>query len=361
MEELGCILNQLLIRQALRRNQLGKRVPENELVFTIVKPMLQLIQIGVQMLRADLVIRTDDGAFKQAFVRVDRFRVGMGVLSDELVQRVLRGVFDNLQANFASTLHRTNGDCFVATIPAPMTANLSADIGFVHFHNAPQKLAVGITHRGADAMAQMPSGLVSDVQRPLDLQCGDSLFAFGHQVDRQKPFLQRQVAIVEDRASGNGKVILATVAMKLFPFRYFGNLFAITARAINAIRPARKLKTLPAFFIRAELLNELHQVHFVFNNWLRGFFRIHVKGMLEPLAPNWEPRMAVVCGITPIRARSASANGMLITTAGLTFWVMPKSTCHTSPRLGTRGALLLVERTERGSRQGGEVVVGEVV
>ena len=48
-------------------------------------------------------------------------------------------------------------------------------------------------------------------------------------------------------------------------------------------------------------------------------------------------------GITPIRARSASPKGMLITNAGRTFWVMPKSTCHTSPRLGTWLILLLVE------------------
>src|SRR5687767_6628678 len=52
---------------------------------------------------------------------------------------------------------------------------------------------------------------------------------------------------------------------------------------------------------------------------------------------------------------------MLITSAGRTFCVMPKSTCDTSPRSGTRGALLfLVERSKHVRRQRSEVVVGQI-
>src|SRR6266508_1979847 len=52
---------------------------------------------------------------------------------------------------------------------------------------------------------------------------------------------------------------------------------------------------------------------------------------------------------------------MLMTKAGRTFWVMPKSTCHTSPRSGTPSVLLLVERAEGLRGQRGKIVVRQVV
>ena len=64
--------------------------------------------------------------------------------------------------------------------------------------------------------------------------------------------------------------------------------------------------------------------------------------------------------MTPISARSSSAYGTLITKAGQTFWVMPKSTCQTSPRSGTL-RLLLVERPEHPGCQGGKIVVRQIV
>lgn len=107
----------------------------------IIEPMFQLVQVGVQVLHADLVIRPDDRTFEQApyalnavrvniptnplirtvidrlvrrifisnanvggkFVRVDGFRVGRGVLLNESVKRALVGVGQHLKANLAAT------------------------------------------------------------------------------------------------------------------------------------------------------------------------------------------------------------------------------------------------------------------
>ena len=45
---------------------------------------------------------------------------------------------------------------------------------------------------------------------------------------------------------------------------------------------------------------------------------------------------------------------------GRTFWIMPKSTCHTSSRLGTWCILILVERLEGRCRQGAEILIGQI-
>src|SRR5579863_10453232 len=50
-----------------------------------------------------------------------------------------------------------------------------------------------------------------------------------------------------------------------------------------------------------------------------------------------------------------------MTNAGRTFCVMPKSTCHTSPRSGTRGVLLVVQRPEGSSSQSREIVIRQII
>ncbi len=51
---------------------------------------------------------------------------------------------------------------------------------------------------------------------------------------------------------------------------------------------------------------------------------------------------------------------MLITSAGRTFCAMPKSTCQTSPRLGSMG--LFFVKGSKGCRcESGEIIVGEIV
>jgi hypothetical protein len=52
---------------------------------------------------------------------------------------------------------------------------------------------------------------------------------------------------------------------------------------------------------------------------------------------------------------------MLMTKAGRTFCVMPKSTCQTSPRSGTGTVLLFVQRAERVRRQSREIVIRQIV
>ena len=60
-------------------------------------------------------------------------------------------------------------------------------------------------------------------------------------------------------------------------------------------------------------------------------------------ASNRELRELVVCGTNVTRARSTSSAGMLMTSAGRTFAVMPRSTNQISPRFGFTGLLAAVQ------------------
>src|SRR5260370_31575116 len=146
--------------------------------------MLQFVQIGVQMFDTHLMIRADDRAFKQAphafdaigmnvannpflcgvinpsvlrvcildgpvsghFVGVDRFRVWCGVLVNELVKRGLSSMWNDLQPNLALALDGSDSDCLVSLVTSPMPMNFTADIGFIHFDNTSEKLAVNLAH-----------------------------------------------------------------------------------------------------------------------------------------------------------------------------------------------------------------------
>jgi hypothetical protein len=56
----------LRIWQLFRLYELQQRVPKQKLIISVVKTMLQFVQIGVEMFDRQLVICADDRAFEQA-------------------------------------------------------------------------------------------------------------------------------------------------------------------------------------------------------------------------------------------------------------------------------------------------------
>ena len=61
-----CGLYKLCVWQLLSTYQLQQSVAKQELIISIIKSMLQFIEIGVQMFGRQLVIRPHNGTFKQA-------------------------------------------------------------------------------------------------------------------------------------------------------------------------------------------------------------------------------------------------------------------------------------------------------
>src|SRR5207253_5630472 len=176
------------------------RVTEQEWILPVVVPPYQFIQIGVEMLLADLMIGADDRAFQKAphalngvgmhlppypfLLRVidgqvlrvlvsDAFvclpLVGddlpcfvVGKLVDEAMQRQASYVRDHAHADITTTLHSTGNDRFVGTVEttSESSALLAADEGFIHFDNALEQFRLHFRHGGSNPMAEIPRSLV---------------------------------------------------------------------------------------------------------------------------------------------------------------------------------------------------------
>ena len=72
-----------------------------------------------------------------------------------------------------------------------------AEVGFVGFHDlafAAQRAQAPSAHRLADAVRHEPSGLVTDVQRAVELVGGNALLAGAHQMEGLQPLVQGDLA-----------------------------------------------------------------------------------------------------------------------------------------------------------------------
>lgn len=129
----------------------------------------------------------------------------------------------------------------------------SADIGFVHLKLTVEHLLIHLNHGRADAMAEIPCCLVaSESERALNLARAHALLGLAQQQDCHEPFGERQVAIVEDRASGHRELVVALFAVveRLFRFEFRGVHAA--SWATDAFRPAQASQHLAALFIGRE-------------------------------------------------------------------------------------------------------------
>jgi hypothetical protein len=154
-----------------------------------------------------------------------------------------------------------------------MPAHLSADIGFIDFDNSSEKLTVNLSHGGTDAVAEIPSSLISNVKRSLHLERRHTFLGFRHEVDREKPLRERKVGIVKDCSASCRKLVTAFVTVILIALQYSRNAVGLTARTRNTFRPAKLSESSAAFLIVAKLLNQFGQIHFSFKGL--GRFSFH--------------------------------------------------------------------------------------
>jgi hypothetical protein len=98
---------------------------------------------------------------------------------------------------------------FLASANAPSDL-LAANVGFIYFDRACQFLkGLVLSHRVPDAVTEIPSRPVVDSQHPFKLVRRHALAGLAEQVSSKKPLSQRQVRIMEDRASRYGELIAA--------------------------------------------------------------------------------------------------------------------------------------------------------
>src|SRR5437867_11472527 len=132
-------------------NSVSMNIADNPLLSRVVNPTV--LSVGIL-----------NPPISWHFVCVDRLCIRRGVIMNKLVQRLLVSVRDNLQPNFSGSLDCSNSDSLVPFVSASHAAHLAANVSFVHFYNASQKLAVNLTHGRSDTVTEIPGCLISDVQ-----------------------------------------------------------------------------------------------------------------------------------------------------------------------------------------------------
>lgn len=176
------------------------------------------------------------------FARNDYIHVLGDILLDVLRKRARLGIFGVEESQIAVALTDAN-DCFFvgAMQPAPVFASatqFAADVGFVHLNRAVEHRA-NFLHGRTDAMAEIPRCFVAHAEGALNLARGHSFLRFAEQERGEKPLVERQVRVIENRSSGDGELVIAFLAVveRLFGFQFDSGHLA--ARAFRASGPAQ--------------------------------------------------------------------------------------------------------------------------
>jgi len=266
------------------------RRTKNIRVVAVIVSELKLRDVQRHIFAADFVERADDAAFEdrpEALDRVgvnradnvlaavmahDAVRIFSGKLAvaavvirgnqtdfvrncllNEAFQRFRVRSLDHASDHIAAPLDGTNYSCLagrrtagaaVATVVAVFVPHLAAHIGFVHFDDAHKLLKFIVLHRGADAVAHVPSRLVgAEAHVAVDLPRANALLAGRHQVDDAEPLPQIDIRVFKNRPDKVRKSVSAALpTSRTFPAVRHGfeavDVHAPTPGAVDAIGPA---------------------------------------------------------------------------------------------------------------------------
>ena len=138
----------------------------------------------------------------------------------------------------------TNG-----VLPTALATAPPAPIG-VHLHDARQRDAlVAPTHRLHQLVLQLPGGVLADAELARQLERRDAVLGLRQQMDCQEPGGEREPRAGEERAGGEGDLVLAGVALE----KLAG---AQAAVATGSARPARLVDGFGALRLAAVALQE---------------------------------------------------------------------------------------------------------
>lgn len=276
-------------RQRISRNHVSQGIQEQIGTLAAVKAECHFIEIGGQMLCANVMPRSEDSTLEQGerafdgismnvadninaaamidglvtgLERADSLFVCLEIVSDNHVnvladvlpnvafQRSRSDIFGVEETQVAVALTDADHN-FLADFPAPLNLlralarvhvlGLAADKGFVDFHRTVEHFTVQLFHRVAYAVAEIPSRLVAYAERALDLISGHALVRLAQKIDGGEPLDQGQVRIVKDSARRDSKLIITIAAVEEFflSLKLNGSTFA--ARAFSPVRPAETL------------------------------------------------------------------------------------------------------------------------
>src|SRR4029077_7266015 len=238
-------LSQVLVFEVVRVNELKHCVPKQERILPVIEAPCHFVQIGLKMLSRNPMPCANNSALEQREVRfhsicmnvslhidpalvlngfvwnvrhssfLQRVGISRELIGNEHVNISANILFDVAcqcaglcilsmeEAETATTLPNTYNNFFlILAIPHAFAMLLSADIGFVYFDGASHLFEWrGIGHCVPDSVEEIPSCAVINAEHPLKLVRTHTLAGLAKQIYGKKPFCEREMCIVEDRAS----------------------------------------------------------------------------------------------------------------------------------------------------------------
>jgi hypothetical protein len=290
------------------------RCPEHIGIIAMVMTELELREVERKVLFADVVVGANDSALEQrpeAFDRVgvDRatnilaFAVAYGLMLEPIFQEAITGVFvsgnqfnlvahslpdeaiqrcrvsalDYLADDVSLAANGSDDADLIAHFPAtdmrtllPMAVLvLAANEGFVHLDDAHQLRELRILHRGAQAMAHIPSGRIGRSNLSLNLLGTDALLGIKHLPEHFKPDFERILRVLKNGSDVKREAI--SVAAPAFSIRALPlprqrnvvNRFGLAATRTqhSPVWPAPKEQILFASIIRRKIRHQLPKRH----------------------------------------------------------------------------------------------------
>jgi len=258
-------------------------IEEKCLGLSTVEAECNFVQIGLEVLRTDLVPRSHDAAFQEREGRLHRVRVHVAanihailvldgfmpaavdtgfdhcfrvgcvfvghdhiyvtahVCLDEVSQRATLYVLSMEETQIATVLPNANYD-FLVGVESVMAGSLSTNVSLVYFDSTVHHGPIYFFHGSTYPMAKIPSGFVRPFmlapKGTLELECAHSFFGFAQDQGRKEPCRERQMGIVKYRVAKNAKLVFAFDALKFLLGTDVGDGLAFATRALDTVRPA---------------------------------------------------------------------------------------------------------------------------
>jgi len=307
-------MDQRLVGQTLARNAVHKAIQPGQgvaLYIAVIQPKGELVHITANVLGAGVVIDANQAALHHgkdafdavgghavpdvlAFAVIDAFmgkeqaahtlvgpmlvRVQRRADLNMLDNRVLNGLGVRVRqlkalgapAALPHPQHGSLADSATASLEFVgfvLVLFLPADIDLINLHDALQLGQVGAAGF-PQPMQDKPCRLLGDADFLGELQAGNTLAGRHQQVHDVQPFVQRDMAALENGARPDGEIFLALVATVEAARTGRDTLTKATARAFGPLGPQPTLKIEPGRFLIGKQLEKLERGNGAFGHLL---------------------------------------------------------------------------------------------
>jgi len=111
-------------------------------------------------------------------------------------------------------------------------------------------------------MTEIPRGFIGTFvlapESPLELHGAHTLACFTEQQSGEKPLLQREMGVIEDRAGSDGELVIAVFAVKQLLRRRQFHGGHLAAWAFDAAGPTESDKEFATFFVSVKQVNNIN-------------------------------------------------------------------------------------------------------